>query len=75
MREAEQIKKQKIITEKAILLDPKHIGSYHNLALIYQERGQIKEGLNLAKKVLKFEKSHPKINHLIGIMKSSTRLL
>ena len=36
------------------------------LALISQERGQIEEGLNLAKKVLKFEKSHPKINQIFA---------
>ena len=53
---------------KAILVDPKHIPSHHNLALIYWEKGQIKEALNIAEKVLKFETKHAEINHSIGQM-------
>ena len=45
----------KKITERQLVLDPKHIGSYHNLALIHQERGQIKEGLNIIKMCQEFE--------------------
>ena len=70
-----QIREAEENYQKAIALDPKHIGSHHNLALIYQERGQIKEALNIAKKVLKFEISHPKINHSIGVMSLQIRLL
>ena len=69
MREAERIKEAEENYRKAILLDPKHIRSYHNLALIHQYRGQIKEGLSIAKEVLKFETNHPDINHSIeGVM-------
>ena len=38
------------------------------MALIHEERGEIKEALNIAKKVWKFEVDSPDINHSIGIM-------
>ena len=54
--------------KKAILLNPKHVGSYHNLALIYEARGQTKEALNIARKILSFEKEHLQTNHSIGLI-------
>ena len=59
--EAERIDDAEQNYRKAILLDPKHVGSYHNLALLHKERGQIKEALNITKKMLNFETSDPNI--------------
>ena len=56
LKEKGQISEAENNYRKTIALDPEHINSYHNLALISQERGQIEEGLNLAKKVLKLKK-------------------
>ena len=68
LTEADRIDEAEENYRKAIRLDPKDIGSYHNLALIHQERGQITKGLSIIKKVLELDVYHPDANHLMGIM-------
>ena len=68
LKEAGQIEEAEENYKRAIHLYPKHIGSYQNLSLIYRDRGQIKEALNIAKEVLKFETNHAEINRSIGLM-------
>ena len=67
-KEAEKIDEAEDDYRRAIDLDPKHIGSQHNLALIHEERGQVKEALNIIKNMLKKLIIELRIYRYIGLL-------
>ena len=62
-----------IVIKRQSRIDPRHIRTYQNLALLHERKRTYKEGIKHCQKGFRFESSHPGINHSVGLMSFTTR--